>query len=419
VRSGEIKALTGLRIFAALWVVLFHYRTLMAAVAPDLTSALWPVLTNGALGVDLFFILSGFVLTWNYIDKMGPSWSTRSTLRFLWLRLARVWPVYLVTMHLAALWIIFTLNVGHVPADNANQLTAANYVRQLFLMQLWVQPFFDGTSWDGPAWSISAEWLAYLMFGVLILVIFRVAHATRARGLMFLAVAVTLPPVMLMLGTGLFYTPWSWLPRIILQFTAGALACVAVRKLDPSDRARRAAGVLSLLLVGVVVGLLYWVETHPLPDVIGGAGIVDLLFVPLVISLAIGAGTLPALLSTRFVCYLGQVSFSLYMVHEMVHLSWNWTAQQFELTLGGTSGKFIVLGLFAAALGAGMLLFHLVEEPARHWMRRMIDVKQPPVTEHVYPPTESPAARPAEPPDTNLQHIDGARTAKTRTARTG
>jgi len=121
-------------------VVLFHYRTLLAAVAPDLTSALWPVLTNGALGVDLFFILSGFVLTWNYIDKMGPSWSTRSTLRFLWLRLARVWPVYLVTMHLAALWIIFTLNVGHVPADNANQLTAANYVRQLFLMQLWVQP---------------------------------------------------------------------------------------------------------------------------------------------------------------------------------------------------------------------------------------------------------------------------------------
>jgi peptidoglycan/LPS O-acetylase OafA/YrhL len=107
------------------------------------------------------------------------------------------------------------------------------------------------------------------------------------------------------------------------------------------------------------------------------------------------------------------------MVHEMVHLSWNWTAQQFELTLAGTSGKFIVLGLFAAALGAGMLLFHLVEEPARHWMRRMIDVKQPPVTEHVDPPTESPAARPAAPPDTNLQHIDGARTAKTRTARTG
>jgi peptidoglycan/LPS O-acetylase OafA/YrhL len=417
VRSGEIRALTGLRIFAAAWVVLFHFRTLLAAVAPEGTKALWPILTNGAQGVDLFFILSGFVLTWNYVDKMGPAWSTRSTLRFLWLRLARVWPVYLVTMHLAALWIIFTLNVGHVPADNANQLTAANYLRQLFLMQLWVQPFFDGTSWDGPAWSISAEWLAYLLFGLLILVIFRVAHATRARGLVLLAVAVTFPPVMLMLGTGLFYTPWSWLPRIILQFTAGALACVAVRKLDPSERARRVAGMVSLGLVGVVVGLLYWLEAHPLPDVVGSAGVVDLLFVPLVIALAVGAGTLPRLLSTRLVVYLGQVSFGLYMVHEMVHLSWNWTAQQFGLTLAGTSGKFIVLGLFAAALGAAMLLYHLVEEPARHWMRRMIDVPEKPVTEHVDPPADPLA----EAPDTKLQHIDGARakTAKTRTARAG
>ncbi|WP_319450055.1 MULTISPECIES: acyltransferase [unclassified Mycobacterium] len=415
-RSGEIRALTGLRIFAAVWVVVFHYRIMLAAVAPDLTSALWPILYNGAQGVDLFFILSGFVLTWNYIEKMGPAWSTRSTLRFLWLRLARVWPVYLVTMHLAALWIIFTLNVGHVPADNVNQLTAANYIRQLFLVQLWVQPFFDGTSWDGPAWSISAEWLAYLMFGVLILVIFRVAHATRARGLMLMAVAVTLPPVMLMLGTGFFYTPWSWLPRIILQFTAGALACVAVRKLDPSERTRKAAGVLSLVLVGVIVGLLYWFDAHPLPDVIGSAGVVDLLFAPFVIVLAIGAGSLPALLSTRLVVYLGQVSFSLYMVHEMVHLCWDWAYAQFGLTLTtGFTGKLIVLGLFAAALGLAMLLYHVVEEPARHWMRRMVDVPEKPVTEHVAPPADPLA----EEPEDNLQHIDGPRVAKTRTARAG
>jgi peptidoglycan/LPS O-acetylase OafA/YrhL len=49
--------------------------------------------------VDLFFILSGFVLTWNYLDRMGPNWSARASLHFLWLRLSRVWPVYLFTMH--------------------------------------------------------------------------------------------------------------------------------------------------------------------------------------------------------------------------------------------------------------------------------------------------------------------------------
>ncbi|MCB1288790.1 MAG: acyltransferase, partial [Mycobacterium sp.] len=194
VRTGEIRALTGLRIVAALWVVLFHFRPLLWEASPRLEEDLAPLLNSGAQGVDLFFILSGFVLTWNYLDRMGPNWSARATLHFLWLRLSRVWPIYLVTMHLAALWIILTLHVGDVPSPDAEKLTAISYVRQLFMVQLWFEPFFDGTSWDGPAWSISAEWLAYLLFGLLILVIFRIARVSRARTLFMLAFFAALPP---------------------------------------------------------------------------------------------------------------------------------------------------------------------------------------------------------------------------------
>ncbi|MGO4445021.1 acyltransferase family protein [Mycobacterium sp. 2YAF39] len=372
-RTGEIKALSGLRIVAAVWVVLFHFRPLLEQAAPGFRSALAPVLNCGAQGVDLFFILSGFVLTWNYLDRMGESFSWRSTLHFLWLRLSRVWPVYLVTMHLAALWIIFTLNVGHIPSEAANQLTAGNYVRQFLLVQLWVAPYFDGTSWDGPAWSISAEWLAYILFGALVLVIFRIARATRARGLFFLAVAATLPPLVLLMATGLFYTPWSWLPRIIMQFTAGALVCAAVRRLHPSDRARTGAGVASLLIAAAIVGILYLLDAHPIPTIYDSAALVDLLFVPLMLTLAIGAGTLPALLSLRPMVYLGHISFSLYMVHELVHTTWNWMVMQFELRLGSDlAGKAVLLGLLAVALIGAVLLYHVVEEPARRWMRGMM-----------------------------------------------
>lgn len=374
VRTGEIKALSGLRIVAAVWVVLFHFRPLLEQAAPGFRSALAPVLDCGAQGVDLFFILSGFVLTWNYLDRMGDSFSWRSTLHFLWLRLSRVWPVYLVTMHLAALWIIFTLNVGHVPSEAARSLTAMNYVRQFLLVQLWFAPYFDGTSWDGPAWSISAEWLAYLLFGALVLVIFRIARATRARGLFFLAVAASLPPVVLLMATGLFYTPWSWLPRIIMQFTAGALVCAAVRKLKPTDRARTGAGIASLLLAATIVGILYWLDANPVPTIYDSAGLVDVLFVPLVSTLAIGAGTLPALLSLRPMVYLGHISFSLYMVHELVHTTWNWMVLQFELQLGSDlAGKAVLLALFAVAIAGAVLLYHLVEEPARKWMRSMMN----------------------------------------------
>ncbi len=374
-RSGEIKALTGLRFFAAIWVVLFHFRPLLAQAAPDVSSALAPVLDSGAQGVDLFFILSGFVLAWNYLDRMGPSWSTRDTLHFLWMRLARVWPVYLVTLHLAALWIIFTLNVGHVPAENADTLTATSYIRQLFLVQLWFQPYFDGSSWDGPAWSISAEWLAYLTFGFLALVIFRLARATRARSLLLLAFATTLPPVMFLLASGQFYTPWSWLPRILLQFTAGAIACAAVRRLDPGDRTRMLAGAGSILLFGAIIGTLYWLDGHPIPGVMDSGGVVDLLFVPLVVMLSIGAGTLPALLSTRILVYGGQISFSLYMVHELVHTAWNWAAEQFALVLASPAGPWWLTAIFAVTLACAALLYHVVEEPARHWMRRMVDIR--------------------------------------------
>ena len=398
-RTGEIKALSGLRIVAAIWVVLFHFRPWLEVSAPGFKSALAPVINCGAQGVDLFFILSGFVLTWNYIDRMGESFSLRGTLHFLWLRLARVWPVYVVTLHLAVLWIIFTLYVGHLPSPDADQLSAVSYVRQLALAQLWFQPFFDGSSWDGPAWSISAEWLAYLVFGVLVLAIFRIARATRARGLLWLAVVACLPPTLLLLATGHFYTPWSWLPRIIMQFTAGALACAAVRKLELSDTARRRVGYLSLVLALSIIGILYFFDAHPVPKVSDSSGLVDVLFVPLVASLAVGIGSLPRLLSTRVMVYGGYISFSLYMVHELVHTAWNWTTAQFGIVLTPSwSAKFIVLGVLLVTLGGAALLYHVVEEPARIWMRKMVKERRPPVESRTEDDIDAETAETAEEP---------------------
>jgi peptidoglycan/LPS O-acetylase OafA/YrhL len=374
VRTGEIKALTGLRIVAALWVVLFHFRPLLAQAAPGPSEALAPMLNCGAQGVDLFFILSGFVLTWNYLDRLGPSWSTRETLHFLWLRLARVWPVYLVTLHLAALWVIFTLYVGNTPSPDLGQLTATSYVRQILLVQLWFQPFFDGTSWDGPAWSISAEWLAYLLFGLLVLVVFRMVRVTRARTMLWLAFVASLPPVLLLLASGHFYTPWSWLPRIVMQFTAGAFAAAAVTRLRLTDNARRGAGFLSVLLTATIIGLLYVFDAHPLPGMIDTGGLVDLLYVPLVMALAIGTGSLPWLLSVRGLVYGGQISFSLYMVHELVHTAWLWVVAEWHLELWPSlHAKAIVVGLILLAIAAAALMFHFVEEPGRRWMRAMVD----------------------------------------------
>jgi peptidoglycan/LPS O-acetylase OafA/YrhL len=146
-----------------------------------------------------------------------------------------------------------------------------------------------------------------------------------------------------------------------------------------------------------MVGALYLLSAHPLPTVRDGSGLVDVLFVPMVIALAVGAGNMPRLLSTRVAVYLGQISFSLYMVHELVHTAWNWTAEQFELSLDGTVGKFTVVGLIAIAFAGAAVLYHVVEEPARRWMRRMVDVREV--------PAQSRAEQDHEPG--KLQPVDG------------
>ncbi len=380
VRTGEIKALTGLRIVAALWVVLFHYRPPLWAASPRMHDDFAPLLDAGAQGVDLFFILSGFVLAWNYLDRMGPAWSARGTWHFLWLRLSRVWPVYLVTMHLAALWIFVTLHVGDFPSPDAERLTAVSYVRQLLMVQLWFEPFFDNTSWDGPAWSISAEWLAYLLFGGLVLVVFRIALVTRARMLLVLAMIAALPPTALLLGTGLFYSPWSWLPRILAQFAAGALACAAVRRLRLSGRGRLAAGYVSVLLVAAIVVGLYYYDAHPVSGIVDSGGLTAVLYLPLVVALSVGTGPLPALLSTRLMRYGGRISFSLYMIHEPVHTIWDWMVRQYRIVVPMSTAKLAAAGLIVVAVLAAVALYHLVEEPAQRWMRRMIDARD------VHPP---------------------------------
>ena len=372
-RTVEIKALTGLRIVAAMWVVLFHFRPLLWDASPRLKEDLAPLLDSGAQGVDLFFILSGFVLTWNYLDRIGPTWSTRATVHFLWLRLSRVWPVYLVTMHLAAVWIIVTLHVGDFPSPDAEKLTAIDYIRQLLMIQLWFEPFFDRTSWDGPAWSISAEWLAYLLFAPAVLLIFRIARVSRARTLLMLAVFAALPPTVLLLGTGVLYTPWSWLPRILAQFIAGALACAAVRRLRLTHGGRRAAGYTSVLLVAAIVGGLYYFDAHPVAGMVDSGGLMAVLFLPLVVAISVGIGSLPALLSSRPLVYGGQISFSLYMIHEPVHTVWNWAVQQYAIEMPKSTAKIVVVALIAAAVVLAMALYHFVEEPARRWMRRMVD----------------------------------------------
>ena len=235
-RRPPLPALTGLRAVAALWVVLFHYRDDVLALAPGL-APFDTFMRAGYLGVDLFFPLSGFVLAYTYADRMRSlSWS--ATRDFVRNRFARVWPVHVLTLNidLAIAAVIGTLGVG----AGGHRRTAEAYVENVAMVHTW---FNDRPSFNSPAWSISSEWFAYLLAPLLFVLVARLRRAGTAlllAGLSYAAMLLVFATMALPNGNleHMFYV------RIMGEFVGGMLLCLAWLRggaRDGSPRRRAAA----------------------------------------------------------------------------------------------------------------------------------------------------------------------------------
>ncbi|KRE53936.1 acyltransferase [Phycicoccus sp. Soil748] len=342
-RRPPLPALTGLRALAALWVVLFHYRTDLEALAPWL-APFHRLLGAGYLGVDLFFPLSGFVLAYNYADVLR-SFSWRSTRAFVQNRFARVWPVHVVTLHvdLAMAVAAGTLGVG----EGGHRRTVEAYVQNLFMVHNW---WNDRPSFNGPAWSISSEWFAYLLSPLLFLAVGRVR---RARVLVLLA---ALAYAAMLTTYALFALPNGNLEhlffvRIMGEFLGGAFLCLAwvrggfsVRRLLPLFP----LGLVAVALVPAASSGDYW-----LAPVLGLS----------VAALAASSGWATRWLSTSWMVAAGEASYCLYMTHYLLQPLVRGLREWGD---GAWWSAALALAAIVAALGAAAWLLHIaVERPAR------------------------------------------------------
>lgn len=371
--KGEVLPLTGLRIVAALWVVLFHIGGNIHTEWPGIAHVVAPVLAHGDLGVDLFYALSGFVLTLNYADRIGQKLNRARTASYLWARLSRVWPVFFVTLCIAAVWHGALMAAHSHDPVAVRDFSALSFLRQFTLTVLWTSGDADRLTWDGPAWSVSAEWLVYLMFPVIALLITRIARVTRTRQLMTLGLFAIFPVVLFgIVDKGLYGTPYMWLLRLLGAFIAGSLACLAARRIPRTVRAGRIASVCGALLVLGVVAILYGSHLvhHQQLSVL-----VVPLFAPLLLALSLANGGIARVLSTRAFVLGGHFSYSVYLVHMlMIEPIW-WAQSQWPGVLGPGRPVFdVVLALVPvlACLG-GYCMWRWVEEPARRAMRAMTD----------------------------------------------
>lgn len=373
----SLDGLTGLRFFAALWVVLFHVRPLFM---PDASLPMFEFLSMGFVGVGLFFMLSGFVLGYQYADRDCTSRTGRR--RFLIARFARIYPVYLLGLILS----FPSFRQDSIDLIAAGLRTQTQYLGTLFgnltLLQAWTP--WTSCQWNCPGWSLSSEAFFYLGFPLIVPVIarLRTRHLVAAAALLY-PLALLAPAIysyspsvqhwvaqsqdrMVLANALLQYTPLLRLP----EFVAGILLA---RAFSLGLRLPSWGGAAA---IGLIASFACFWRTLGAPDLMVSNGLLMPFFGLLILSVAGGRDWLQAILASRPLIWLGEASYATYILHFFLLRALYPHLTEFGLSHGQQLGLYL-----AAVVVASLVAFLCLEKPARRWLRGRLEallVNRPP-----------------------------------------
>jgi peptidoglycan/LPS O-acetylase OafA/YrhL len=328
------RALTSIRGVAALWVVGLHLQFGLSLLGYREGGAIFK---PGYLAVDIFFILSGFVITAVHRDLATAT----DGMDFFIRRVFRIYPLHLFVLTLLlALWLWEVTQYGsHDPTEQ---------LRDLPIVALLLQPYLiQGLTWNTVSWSIGVEMLCYLLFPL----------ALR------LLCPRPLPGTLLLLAVACLFERhahsemvWGWpaIQRGLAGFALGMVLQQASSLLPrPSGRAADLFGILAL------AGIVFALSTHAAQDVPLWAAL-------LIFALAAERGRLSRALGAPPLYWLGQISFSLYLLHPTLASLAFALLPPAALHLGPHATPVVWSAiLLAVLLGLATVTWALVEEPAR------------------------------------------------------
>jgi peptidoglycan/LPS O-acetylase OafA/YrhL len=357
----RMEALDGLRGILALHVVVFHLLGPLPGPAATVERYA-PILLQAWFPVDVFFVMSGFVMAYVYGATFAKEVTARDYYLFFAARVARLYPVHLFAMAILALGTLpFVYRQPDFLSPDGRYAWTAG-LASLFMLH---SPWIDHRTWNYPSWSISAEWHAYALFP------FVAAFGWLRRpfvAIVGLVLCTAIPLVVYLQGTGPDPEPTNTpvvLLRVIPLFLAGMLVYALLEK----GYFARIGTTTSLLVIGAIVVLLDLPSLHYLA----------VLLVPPLVVVALRNPAVRDVLSSRWLLFLGAISYSLYMTHAVVVIfGLGLWVRRIAPALGldpkaSDLAAWSVLALAAVgSLVLGWLTFRFVEVPGRRIIvRRM------------------------------------------------
>ena len=336
----QIDSLTGLRGLAACWVVLMHFREITPTRVWQ-SPLLDQFVANGAYGVDIFFVLSGFIMCHVYASSFSTVVRGEQVYRFMVYRFARIYPVHLATFALMlALFAARSMTSGTAELPDRYGITTV--LATLTLTHGWIPGLQTPNM---PAWSVSAEWFAYALFPALCLL---------------LASRKWMPVLYVIAGLGLaFFAPLG--NFCLTHVLSGFLVGMAAYQIMPMGRWIAAGRIAGL---GIAAAILYWAQDASPPV---GFGL--LLFAALILALTNPRDLLSRFLSLEITMYLGEISYSIYMVHWPVRVLVR-NCLQMLVGLDNLPSALIVIIYLCATFLVAMASYRYVELPGRAVLRR-------------------------------------------------
>jgi len=343
--SGNIAALTAVRGVAAWWVVFFHFREYLPH-----REALLGFAKYGYTAVDLFFVLSGFVIALNYLPRFDPP-RFKTYIHFLGLRLARIYPLHGFMLLLFLINPLAIMLAGSLPPDPV-RYAPVYYSLSVFLVQNW--GFTPSLAWNVPAWSISTEWLAYLVFPVVAWLALRLARSARGALLMVAVALIALAAGFVVTGESLGGDiARNGLPRCLLEFSAGAF----LYRIRVAAAGSRTLGeIASVACIALLAGYLIF----PVEDY----AVFPLAWCCLIYALTERRSLLSRLLSGKVVETIGEYSYATYMAHYFIR---DWV--KFLLVRDGIGVAVQLTAYVLATALASVILYRWIEVPGRRRLR--------------------------------------------------